>query len=92
MKQYVCVNEPDLRMPAGRFCPVVWYGPAIDAFQIGAASYPTHSEHPAKPICSPPCAHIETCHLSFGSPAIPPQFKASVPVSIARQERFANLN
>jgi hypothetical protein len=92
MKQYVCVDEPDSCMPAVRFRPAFSHGFAIGALQSGATSYPSDGTHPAKPICSPPHAHSKACYISFGSPAIPPQFIASVPVSIARQERFANLN
>jgi hypothetical protein len=92
MKRYVCVDEPDLYMPAGRFRPCFWHGSATSARQTGAISDQADSVSPTQLIRSPPRAYIKTYHLSSGSPAIPPQFKASVLVSRARQERFAYLN
>jgi hypothetical protein len=88
MKRDVCVDDPDSQLPAVRFRPVFRHGSAISARQPGATSYfSPDSISTTKPPRSPPRAHIKTYCLSLGSPAIPPQFKASVLVSVARQER-----
>jgi hypothetical protein len=82
MKRDVCVDEPDSDLPAVRFRAVFWHGLAISVHTTDASSSPR----------SPPRAYAGTYCLSSGSPAIPPLFKASVLVSIARQEHVAYLN
>jgi hypothetical protein len=87
MKRDVCVDDSDSQLPAVRFRPVFRHGSTISARQTGAISYLSDSTSTTKHPRSPPRAYIKTYCLSLGSPAIPPQFKASVLVSIARQER-----
>ena len=86
LKQDVCVDEPVPLVPAARMRAVVWRGAAISVHPVGAASYFRNSTSTTQAPCSPPRAYARTPHLSSGSPAIPPQFKASVPVSMARYE------
>jgi len=38
-KRDVCVDEPDLHVPAVRFRSVYWHGSVISARTTGAASY-----------------------------------------------------
>ena len=92
MKRDVCVDEPDLYMPTVRFRPVFRHGLAISPRQTGATSYQFDSVSTTQHPRIPPRAYAKTCHLSLGSPAIPPHFKASVLVSKAHQEHVGYLN
>ena len=86
MKRDVCVDEPVPLVPAARMRAVVWHGAAISVQPMDAASYFSNSTSTTQAPCSPPRAYARTARLSPGSPAIPPQFKASVTVSMARYE------
>ncbi len=57
MKRYVCVDEPDLHMPAERYRPVYRYELAFSARQTGASSYLSNSTLTPKSDRSPPRAH-----------------------------------
>jgi hypothetical protein len=92
MKRDVCVDEPDSNMPTVRFRPVFWHELAISPCKAGEPSYLLNSTPTTQPPRIPPRAYAKTCHLSLGSPAIPPQFKASVLASKARQEHVGYLN
>ena len=85
-KRDVCVDAPFFLLPAARFRADVWHRAAIGAHPLGATSYYFNSAPTIQALGSTPRAYARTAHLSPGSPAIPPQFKASVLVSMARHE------
>jgi hypothetical protein len=93
MKRNVFVDEPDSNLPAARLRAAIWRGSAISSNTMGASNGYFFSNCVAtQDHRSPPRAHTSTYCLSSGSLAIPPHFKASVLVSIARQEQVGYLN
>jgi hypothetical protein len=92
MKRDVCVNEPDSNLPAVRFRAVFWHGSAISSCETDAIGYLSNSISTAQAPRPHPRAHTKNDSLGLGSPAIPPQFKASVLISKARQEHVCYMN